>query len=230
MQDLNNENIEQAQESPLAVDGQSNESELTPGQFLNGNDLGVELTLGSGFTVAETISAVKYELEAGRITKEQANEMLAADGIAPLSDPSHFDKEFPPVDPGKYRIPIAEGEITKDTIEFVKSAQGWLSEGRFDAGIGTFMAEEADRISDQLEKLSPQDKILWEKSQINTLHNIYKGDFTRNIELARQLVSEIEARRPGLVKYLEDTGAGNSMMVVHQFVQQALRLDARYGK
>jgi len=219
--------IEGAQQTPTHTEGfESSQQDSNP--FAN-----IQLT-PSGVSKGELIEAARFELESGRLTLEQVNAMLAADGVEPINSPSSFDKAFPKLDLNQYQVGSLLGEgqdfnsMSPTEIQEVAQlgtlAQSWVAEARFPKESGSFVIQECVRTANHLEKMSDPQKQLWMQQQQKSLQDMYKGQFKENLALARKLVSELETKKPGLTRFLEESGVGNSAMVVNQFVIQARRL------
>jgi hypothetical protein len=74
------------------------------------------------------------------------------------------------------------------------------------------------------------ERTLYGKSQRMLLERIWKEQTAEKISAARQLVRELDERRPGLIAFLENTGTGNNARLIAALANQAERLAARQAK
>ena len=172
-----------------------------------------------------------------RGTREQADAEIAADGVRadkpeePLSaEASVFDREFPPVKAANYEFPLygAPGEaLTPEQQTADAMFRGWLTDARFSRDLGSSLAKTIDQEATALAKMSAIERTLYGNSQRLLLDRTWGAETQEKISLARQLVRELEARRPGLLEFVERTGVGDSASVVTAFAAQAERLAAR---
>lgn len=74
------------------------------------------------------------------------------------------------------------------------------------------------------------DRILYGRSQHIILKRLWGPQTSEKIGAARQLVRELDERRPGLLALLEKTWAGNNARLIAALANQADRLAARRSK
>lgn len=180
----------------------------------------------------------QWEVESGRLTREQADAMLTVDGAplltAPATGPAaELDAQFPPAKAHEYDFPLygAPGErLTPEQREFDTKARGWLTEARFPKGIGSSLAKEIAREGERSANLSEAERTLYGKSQMLRLEKTWGAETQKRVSLARQLVRDLDKKSPGLVDFLERTNAGNNAQVIAMFAAQAERLFMRQGK
>jgi len=192
------------------------------------------------FTPEQIQQLAAWAVEDGQLTREQANAMLAADGGEPLIDAppigsvaAEIDAAFPPAKPMEFEIPSFapdDAPLTPEMIEFDGRARGWLSTAGFTAGIGSAIAKEIAQVADAWEKMNPTERELWDRGEQAKLDGMWGDQKPAKMELARQLIRELEAKSPGVVELLETTGAGNSAMVAAQLALHAERLAAKRAK
>lgn len=207
-------------------------------------------TPNSDFTPDQLKQMAGWMVEDGKLTQEEADASLVESGVnqtANTDDPyadtpeaKEIDRGFPPARPEEFQFPnLSEGDkIEPAVVEFDKTARGWLTGGRFTATDGSFLANEVDRVSRQTESMSDVDRQVWASGEKAKLQKLWGPDFNRKTALAQQLVREIDkksadaskAGAASLSELLEQSGAGNSALVISKFVFQAERLLARQGK
>lgn len=198
------------------------------------------LRVNTEFSSSQLTQMVQWEVDAGRLTIEQANEMLTKDGapsiknpIDPNSPAAYIDSIMPPAEPKQFTMPETkynDDPTGRDAQAVDKLARGWLSEGRFTREIGSFIAEEVSRTATRYEKMSEIERRGYLNEQESMLQKMWKGDTTRKLNLAKSLVDHLESKSPGLKILLENTGAANNAMIVAKFAMQAELLLERQRK
>ncbi len=188
------------------------------------------LTVNSEFSSSQLTRMAEWEVEAGRLTREEANRMLAADGapliqkpIDPNSPEAYVDSIMPPAEPKQFTMPQMNfddptGEEARNMDKFARSI---LSDARFTREIGNFVAEEVARSSTKFESMSEAERMGYKSEQLSMLRNIWKGDLSRKLGIARSFVNHLEAMNPGFKNLLDTTGAGDNAMIIAKFVMQA---------
>lgn len=192
---------------------------------------------GSGdFSPEQLKNLAKWAVEDGNLSQEEANRMLQNDGIQiqveTQTPVNPIDKDFPPAKPVEFAIPplTNDGEYSKELQQLDSQVRGWLSDARFTKEMGSYVAEEFDRVAYQHQKMSESDKLLWARDQEKMLQGMWGNQANENILLAQTLIQELETKSPGLIEILESSGAGNSAMIIAQVFHQAQRLKLRQGK
>jgi hypothetical protein len=204
------------------------------------------INLGPTFTPDQLRELADHLVETGAMSREEADKSLAMDGVMPEAEPGtdpnlspqaeEIDSFFPPAKPEEYEMPPlvqGEGEYTKDAAAFDQKTRGWLASGRFPKEIGSAVARAANEAAalhlkpDGSPRMSPAEAEIWRRGEYAKLERMWGSETKAKIALARQLVAEVNERSPGLIDYLEITGAGNSSMVIAQIAMQAERLAAR---
>lgn len=197
-----------------------------------------ELANKGPFTPDQLRELAQQEVNAGRLSLEDANASLQADGAEPLDGPpaepsssptaaEAMNMALPPAEPHHFDL----GPIDDDpgAAEHDTNVRSWLYTGLFDRGTGSFVGKEAARVAAQMADANDADFELFRNQQENQLARLYGDRAPEMIQRAQKLVDEIESYRPGLKQWLTETGAGNSALVIAQFAAQAQRLAARNG-
>lgn len=143
-----------------------------------------------------------------------------------------IDQHFPPARPEQFEMPIMaeEGEdYGPQQFEADKLARSWLADGRFPREIGSHIAQEAARAAALVRSMTPETRELWARGQREAIDKMLGAAAPRKLALAQQLIQELEGKRPGVVAFLEASGAGNAASVVVQVAEHATRLAARRG-
>ncbi len=200
------------------------------------------LVTQSGDFTPEQLRVMASDLvNRGRLTREQADAMLAEDGVPQAAQPetgltpeaAEIDAAFPPARPQDFEFPTYNGPgegLTPEQSKFDALARGWLSDARFTREIGSSLAKEIEREARAQASMSPIDRTLYGKSQRITLERLWGAETDNKIRMAKQLVRKLDARRPGLLAMLEKTGVGNNARLVATLANQAERLAARRVK
>ena len=76
---------------------------------------------------------------------------------------------------------------------------------------------------------APQRELHGRQAQAQ-IERLFGDKASERIALARQMIHELEAKKPGLIRYLEETGAGNSVALIANLALHGERLKARHGK
>src|SRR5574340_860451 len=190
---------------------------------------------------ARTIAGdLDYLVSCGRMTREEADKALAAEGVELVKpeeglspDAAEIDKAFPPARPQDYEFPQYNGPgegLTAEQAKFDATARGWLADAKFTREIGSSLAIEIDREARAHQSMSDIDRLLYGKQQQILLERLWGTGTADKISMARQLVRELDARRPGLIALLEATGAGNNARLIAALANQAERLALRRAK
>lgn len=178
----------------------------------------------------------------GKISLEDVNKSLTEAGYKPIEDPSakkslsqekiEFDQMFPRAKPEEFTMPKLIGpddRYTPEIQKFDQTARAWLSESRLPKEIGNAVARSIGETAVQFLKMNEGEREIFARTERAKLDRLWGADAARKIDLAKQLVHELEAKRPGVFWLLETSGAGNSSFVIAQLAVHAERLLARNG-
>lgn len=190
------------------------------------------------FTPAQLHIIAADMVQAGKLTQEQANAELAAAGAplpaapaAPLSAAAaEIDAAYPPARPQDFKAPYFGDEFTPEIQQRDVYIRGVLAEARLPAGIGNAVYAEIARFEKLTASMTPAERELQKRSEefkFDRLHGPRAGVMKL---AARRLVRDLEAKRPGLVALLEQSGAGNSVAIGSYLAQHSERLAKRNGQ
>jgi hypothetical protein len=143
-----------------------------------------------------------------------------------------IDQHFPPARPEQFDMPVIadEGEdYGPRQFEADKLARSWLADARLPREIGSHIAQEAARTAALLKTMTPETRELWARGQREMIDRTLGAAAPRKLALAHQLIQELEGKSPGVVAFLETSGAGNAASIVVQVAEHATRLAARRG-
>jgi len=114
-------------------------------------------------------------------------------------------------------------------FEAGKLARSWLADARLPREIGSRIAQEAARSATLLKTMTPEAREIWTRGQRETIDRTLGAAASQKLALAQRLIQELETKSPGVVAFLEASGAGNAAAVVVQVAEHATRLAARRG-
>lgn len=114
-------------------------------------------------------------------------------------------------------------------------ARHWMAEAGFEREMGTSMLSQIHRYEQSragMPPLTENDAQLAMRTSAATLRHLWGEDnFSEHMDLARGLVQNIEAKRPGFTEYLANSGLWNDPLFVSSLVFQAKRLlEAKGGQ
>lgn len=196
---------------------------------------------GKGFSPEQSRQMAEWAVEDGTLTREEADAMLQADGLDPLTTESgaepgsvkaQIDEAFPPAEAQEFDLPPLVDDstpYTKETRQFDELRRQWLVDARFPKGIGESVMKHAHDSMENYNTLDDDAKELQKRVELERTREHFGDDADEMLALAAQLVEEIDKAHPGLIGFLEATGAGNNRFVVAQFALQAKRLYDRQG-
>lgn len=143
-------------------------------------------------------------------------------GLDPLAPPIG-----PSVAPAKSQdFTLPSLGLDPDSSEFAQADglfRGWLTDLRLDGNAGSSFASLVEERAKHWAGL-PR----WDEARDATeaqLRGIYGTQYEQKVALANQLVGELEAKRPGLVAFLEHSGLQNDALVIYRLVSIAEDLE-----
>ena len=156
--------------------------------------------------------------DSGLSARDQAtlDSWLKEDGVAPESSEA-TDMALPAAEPFEYRLGNLRedgGDYTEADIEADAAIRGWMGDAELPAGTGTFLATEAKKLIPQLQAMNAAQRDLFQRAERAKLQRTFGDGYKENLNAARSLVQEIEAKRPGIVDFLERSGLGDSSVVI----------------
>ncbi len=189
------------------------------------------------------------DVKSGALSQKQADEILA--GRAPAVEPganitpesvsamktsavaADIDAAFPPGKASDFNLPVVTDQDgsadSAGTIATVQAIRGALETAGVTKEIGSFIANEAARGQAEWEKLDDTGQQLHRQKTMVALEKRYGEKTPEKIELARQLIREVNAKHPGIMELLDHTGASNSAVIIGQVIEHAERLLAKRG-
>ena len=142
------------------------------------------------------------------------------------------DAVFPPAKPEQYDFPqhVDAERMTPDMKAADAMSRGWLSTALFSKEHGSALATIADRVAAEIEHHSPEQHALYARSQKILLENMWGQDTDKNMATAKAFVLRSAKKSPELLHMLNETGLGDSAIIISQLFNQAERLMSRNGE
>jgi hypothetical protein len=165
-------------------------------------------------------------------------EWTAAGGTGEITptkapDPAHtgdqalLEQELQPGKLSDYRMPFMPDATAEQALAAQKTSAEWSMEGRLSPEKHAFITEEIARLTPRYQSMDAGARDLFAKTERAKVDKVFGKDSATMVSRARQLVREVEARKPGLVRLLEESGGGNSASVIVALAQQATMLGMR---
>jgi hypothetical protein len=133
------------------------------------------------------------------------------------------EQALPSAKPEEFDI----GPLRDDGLDFTEAdrqadaaVRGWMADAELPKGTGNFIAAEARKLVPQLQAMTDSQRDLFQAQERTKLERIWGDGYNTNMNAARSLVREIEAKRPGLVNFLERSGLGDSSVVIGLLASQ----------
>ena len=181
------------------------------------------------------------DLKEGRITAEQHAGIMADLGFSPEApaaaapDPvaEHLTAiGFAPAKESELRIRqhIAGPDVTMTAEQRADESTitGWLTESRLPAKIANALVDTVAKGAKTWAQMDEGQRELSAESARAHLSKMWGDKAGERIALAQALVREIDAKKPGLIQYLDATGGGNSVSLIAHLALHAERLKARH--
>ncbi len=112
-------------------------------------------------------------------------------------------------------------------MDDARYVQNWLAHARFSPEVGSGIAQSAAEFSRQWDQMDDRARTVHNRTTEARLRERYQGDYESNLSLAQQLLQEVNAQQPGLIDYINATGAGSDPLFISHVIEQARRLNAR---
>jgi hypothetical protein len=191
-----------------------------------------------GFTPEQYAQIAREAVQSGQMTEAEMQADLQRLGIAPqqTADPvgdhlRSLGPGFEPAaDPGQYQLPQLGDSSTPvgDLATADKEFRGWMHTARLPVAIGNAIAEEAARVAARLDGMSDVERELWGKEQRTQLAQVWGKDFESRMDLAKQLVAEVNEKTDGKLRdWLNETGVGDSALVAMWLGEHGYRISLR---
>jgi hypothetical protein len=189
-------------------------------------------------TEAEGFKAwMREDLAAGLMTREQADQALREIDGTTLSEMAKdsrneheraFDLAHPIAEAHQIRWP----NVPEEDATAQRTFRNDINARFIDAGMGADIASHILKLGESFQELSKNwttegDHALYARAQTAQLESLFGDQLPQKLELGKQMIRNMEAKRPGLVEYLERTGLGNNGGIILQIINHAERLSKR---
>jgi hypothetical protein len=157
--------------------------------------------------------------EAAKVAQWQAE-----DGTTPVAE-EVVEPALPAAQGHEFNIgPLRDDGLpyTPEDQEADASIRSWMVEAQLPKGVGDFVISEANTLVPKLMAMDGGQRQLFQASERTKLQAIWKDDFHRNLKAAREMVKQIEAKKPGLIDFLERSGLGDSSSMILQLHHASL--------
>jgi hypothetical protein len=85
----------------------------------------------------------------------------------------------------------------------------------------------ADNFGTQSERWTPEEHVLFGRSEMAKLEALLGNQTGAKIQMAREMVDKVEAANPGFKKFLDDTGLGSHAGLILEVIHHCDRLSKR---
>lgn len=159
-------------------------------------------------------------------TEGTTDHFVSGPAVAPEVGAWLESQGFKPPRLEEYTLPYADpGE---HNAEVDRTIRGWVASAGFSVANGSELLQEIDRAAARHERMNATEREIYRRSEEALIRKILGPDADARLDLARQLVDEIDEARPGFKQLLNDTGAGNSARLLLLLANQATVLAGRH--
>lgn len=146
----------------------------------------------------------------------------AKDGMAPATSPEQYNLTASPVldDNG-------QPDMSIDASEFDAWRRGVLAAAEFPADLGASLVAAVTDAERRLANQSPEQREITIRTSRAELARLWDSETEQNIADANSLLAYVEEQCPGIVEYLDRSGAANSVPVIVALAHQAQRIGVR---
>jgi hypothetical protein len=183
------------------------------------------------------IQWVREDWAAGKMTAAEADAALReinGEGLSQISADRRseseraYDLAHPIAKVHEIRWPHVPEEDAAAQRTFRNDLNSRFVDAKMPADIATHILK-CGQTFQELSKnwTSAGDHALYARSQMAQLESLFGDQLPQKLELGRQIIRSLEAKRPGLVEYLETSGIGNNAGIILQIINHAERLSKR---
>jgi hypothetical protein len=139
-----------------------------------------------------------------------------------------IDEQFPPAKVSDYIVRYyAPGQeppvMPKEVKEFDTNARLWMSSAGLPKNLGDSLAHTISKVLEHTHKMNADQLDQWGADEYLKLQQVYGQSLEEKLSAAGRMVTELEAKRPGLRQFLTTRGIGDSSRVASMLIQQAER-------
>lgn len=198
-----------------------------------------DLTIEQAAKMAEW---AKEDLTSGKITEAQAEKIFNDLGTPPeqriitedtrTAEQRMLDQHFPPAKPEEFAIqwnaPGDTAPLSAEVKQFDQTVRGWLTELRLPREHGQAIINIVSKLAQQ--KMTPEQVEVYRDAETTRLREVLGDTYDERMELARQMIHEVDSRKPGLKAFLLRNGVGDTAGLVAMLVNHAPIYHARKGR
>ncbi len=188
-------------------------------------DTGPALPFGvSAEQYADAIADAKARglIPASTMNDATKNEAAAVEAFPEVTAPEQYDLTSYPVD-------TSDGDHA-GAAAFDAQRRSWLQAAGLPRELGASMIAAVVNAERKNINATPEQRELTIRETRATLANLWGPSTDANIELANRFLDHVEAKAPGVLAYLDASGAANDPAVVAQVFHAAERFLATGGK
>lgn len=219
----------QAPNTPAAAPAVSSEPQIASPE----NELSASET-------STMIQWTKEDLLKGKITQDQADKIfrqLAAtpEQTAPdtrTPEQKQWDHVFPAAKAEDFHIPweIPSPLMSPQDKEADSLVRTWMTGAGLDRGTGNSLVTSIERVAKETKGMTADQLEHYGHTEFEKLHKAYGDKLEDRLRLVGKMVSEIEAKKPGVIQFLQSKGVGDNAIVANMLIAAADRYYARRGE
>jgi hypothetical protein len=217
--------------------GQSSTDVNTPAPVAPATTSSIEVNATPSPEALAFVQWIREDLAAGKMTEAQADQALKevnGQGLDQLTADKRtgseraYDEAHPVVKAHDIPWPYApDQENSPEYSAFRNSINGYFVDAGVTKETAAFILKQADAFGHRSEKWDENDHVLFGRSEMAKLECVFGDQLPQKLELARQMVQKLEAKRPGLADWLDTTGLGNDAGVILALANHCARLSTR---
>jgi hypothetical protein len=185
----------------------------------------------------------KENLAKGKITPGEAAKRFDALGATPeqrapdtrSDEVKQLDEHFPPARPEDFIIPYytpgqAPAVLPKEVQAFDANARGWMADAGLSREHGNSVVTIISKMIQHTHTMTAEQRETYKEQENEKLRTLFGGQDKLNeaLEPARQMIHEVEQKRPGLKEFVR--AHGDNALFVTQLIQTARIYDKRKGR
>lgn len=197
--------------------------------------------LNLGVSAAQLRSALDYEVSGGRLSRAEADAMLAQElGVHPDAVRAAVaaeggdevtqwlaDAGFPPAKAHELTLPKFPGAneaSPADLLAMDRQVRDIVTQAKLPLGIGNYLVGEIAKGAEVYGSLDAASRDRLQHQARAELQRVWGAETQEMLEGASDLAHELERRCPGFFDLMDRTGAGDNPRVIVQLAEHARRL------
>lgn len=186
------------------------------------------------------IAWAKEDLLKGKITQDQADKIFRQLAATPeqkapdtrTPEQKRWDQVFPAAKPEDFTIPweIPGPLMTKEDREADQTVRTWMTGAGLDRGTGNSLVTSIERVAIETKGLSADQLEHYGHMEFEKLQKAHGDKLEDRLRLVGKMVAEIEAKKPGVIQFLQSKGVGDNAIVANMLIAAADRYYSRRGQ